>query len=209
MRTRYTPIHRGFSIVEATLAVLLIGGTLVAAANVAITASRANGAATQRRQAEQLAHMLLAEALALPAAGIDSTGYNGGARLTDFDHLLDFDGFRESPMRTIDGQVFGPAGWAWGITLAARGSETVDARSLNLRMYQVTSTVELPDGTTITAQALRGNSASAERVPVVNTDDITQVLIEIELSDGTVLHSAPGAGALPPPNAPSRTSVVQ
>jgi type II secretory pathway pseudopilin PulG len=209
MRVRRDHARGGYSIVEATLAVLLIGGAMVAAANVAITASRANGAATQRRQAERLAHMLLAEAMNLPAAGSDATTTNGGPRLNDFDHLLDFDGFRETPMRTIDGRVFGPTGWAWAITLTPRGSDTVDGRSLNLRMYQVTSTVELPDGTVVSVRALRGNSASAERVPVVNTDDITQVLIKMELADGTVLDAAPRAGALAPPNAPSRSAVVQ
>lgn len=201
--------HRGFSIVEATLAVLLIGGAMVAAMNVAMTASRANGAATQRRKAEKLAHTLLAEALALPAAGTDSTNATGGARLNNFDHLQDFDGFRESPPMTIDGRACAPTGWAWEIALAARGTDTIDAQSLDLRMTRITATVELPDGTTVSVQGLRGDSTAVERVPVVDGQDIIQTLISIQLSDGASLYAAPETGTVRPPNSVQRTGVIQ
>ncbi len=183
--------RRGFSIIEATLAVLLVGGAMVAAMNVAATANRASGAATQRRQAERLAHTLLAEALSMPAAGTDSTSATAAARLNNFDHLLDYQGFRESPPTTINGTACAPASWAWGVTVSARGSETIDARTLNLRMYQVTATVELPDGTTVAVQALRGNSSSLQRVPVADMERTVQVPITIRLPDGGVLHAAP------------------
>lgn len=208
MRTYNYNARRGFSIVEATLAVLLIGGAMVAAMNVAITASRANGAATQRRKAETLAHALLAEAMALPAAGTDSTNATGGARLNNFDHLLDFDGFRESPPKTIDGRDRILPGWAWSVAVAARGSETIDAASMNLRMYQITATVEMPDGTTMSVQGLRGNSAAVERVPVADAQDILQVLMAVRVPGGDLIYAAPEAGSTPPPNAAQTTSVV-
>lgn len=200
--------RRGFSIVEATLAVLLIGGAMVAAMNVAITASRANGAATQRRKAETLAHTLLAEVLALPAAGTDSTNATGGARLNNFDHLQDFDGFRESPPTTIDGRSRILPGWAWSVTLATRGSDTIAAQSMNLRMYQVTATVELPDGTTVSVQGLRGNSTSVERVPVADAQSVIQVMMAVKVPDGDLIYAATEAGSTPPPNAAQTTSVV-
>lgn len=208
MRTNRHHIRRGFSIVEATLAVLLIGGAMVAAMNVAITASRANGAATQRRKAETLAHALLAEAMALPAAGTDSTNATGGARLNNFDHLLDFDGFSESPPKTIDGRSRILPGWRWSVAVAARGSDTIDAASMNLRMYQVTATVEMPDGTTMSVQGLRGNSAAVERVPVADAQGILQVLMAVRVPGGDLIYAATEAGSTPPPNAAQTTSVV-
>lgn len=188
---RHPRSNRAFSIVEATLAVVLVGGALVAALNVASAASRTSGAATQRRQAERLAQTLLAEALSMPAAGTDSTNGTGGARLGNFDHLLDYNGFRESPPRTIEGTQCGPTGWAWGATVAARSSETIDARVLDLKMYQITVTVELPDGTTVSAQALRGDSSAVQRVPVATTNQTTRVSITIDMTDGSTLHAAP------------------
>ena len=205
--TRHTA-RRGFSIVEATLAVLLIGGAMVAAMNVAITASRANGAATQRRKAETLAHALLAEAMALPANGSNGSAATAGARLNNFDHLLDFDGFSESPPRTIDGRSRILPGWRWSVAIAARGTETIDAASMNLRMYQITVTVEMPDGTTVSAQGLRGNSAAVERVPVVDGQGIVQVLMAVQGPDGALIYAAPEAGSTPPPNTAQTTSVV-
>lgn len=194
--------HRsGFSIVEATLAVVLVGGALVAALNVTAAASRNSGAATQRRQAEALAQSLLAEAMTMPATGSDGTNASTAARLGNFDHLLDFQGFRESPPRTIDGRQCAPNGWAWGTTVTARGSETVDGRALNLKMYRVTATVELPDGTTVSASALRGDSSLVQRIPVADTAKTTQVAIMIDLVDGSQLHASPLVLGQRPPEA--------
>lgn len=209
MRTNSCHLRRGFSIVEATLAVLLIGGAMVAAANVAITASRANGAATQRRQAETLAQLLLAEVLSMPATGSDPTGLNGGMRLNDFDHILDYQGFSESPPRSIDGNVIAPPGWRWSVAVTARGTETLDARTLNLRMYRVVVTVQMPDGTTVSAEGLRGNSTTVERVPVTDGIQVVQMLIAIQLPDGSTIHAAPDVGVVRTPNSVQRSGVIQ
>lgn len=209
MRATPQPGRRGFSIIEATLAVLLIGGAMVAAMNVAITASRANGAATQRRQAEALANLLLAEVLSMPATGSDATGLNGGVRLNDFDHVLDYHGFTESPPKSIDGDVIAPAGWRWSVAVVSRASETIDASSLNLRMYRVTVTVEMPDGTTVSARGLRGDSTTVERVPVVDGVEVVQMLIAIELPDGSTIHAAPDVGVVRTPNSVQRSGVIQ
>lgn len=201
--------RRGFSIIEATLAVLLVGGAMVAALNVAATANRASGAATQRRHAERLAHTLLAEALSMPAAGTNGTTPTAGARLNNFDHLLDYQGFRESPPTTINGTACAPATWAWGVTVTSRGSEDVGGRTLNLRMYQVTATVELPDGTTVSVRALRGDSTSLQRAPVADLQLTPQAAISIRLPDGGVLHAAPEVLSQRPPDRASRTTGVR
>ena len=212
LKPRKCPVRRclsrtssGFSIVEATLAVVLVGGALVAALNVAAAASRNNGAATQRRQAEALARSLLAEALAMPATATDSTNAASGTRLGNFDHLLDYDGFRESPPRAIDGTVIGPASWAWTVDVAPRSSETVDSRVLDLKMFQVTATVELPDGTLVRARALRGDSSAAQRVPTAQVEQTTQVAITMQLADGSVLFASPQVLGKRPPDAGDST----
>lgn len=183
--------RRGFTIVESTLAVLVVGGALVAAINVAAVAHRANGAATQRRQAERLAHLLMAEVLMSPASGADGTTALAGPRLNNFDHILDYDGFRESPPTSVQGAALAPAGWAWSVALATRGPEMIDDDMLDLRMRQVSVTVEMPDGTEVSLRALRGNWSALQRTPVVDAERTVSVSLTIELADGADLHVAP------------------
>jgi len=197
--------RRAYSIVEATLAVILIGGALVAALNVAATASRNGAAATQRRHAERLANSLLAEVLSMPSHGADNTSPSTGPRVDTFDHLLDYDGFTESPPKSFDGTIIGPPGWTWRVGIALRGAETLDSRMVNLNMRRITATVELPDGTTVSARALRGGSPFAQRVPINDSTQTTQVAIRLQLIDGAELFASPSVLGNRPPDAASST----
>lgn len=201
--------RRAFSIIESTLAVLVVGGALVAALNVSAAANRTHGAATQRRQAERLAHVLMAEVLMQPATGLDSTNATVGSRLNNFDHILDYHGFRESPPTSIHGVALAPTGWAWGVTLATRGSETIDGTVLDLRMRQITVTVELPDGTEVSLVALRGDWASLQRTPLVIVERTVTVPMTLEMADGSILHAAPSVRGQRVPDSASQTSGVR
>lgn len=203
------PRRKGFSIIEATLAVILIGTAMVAALNVTAAASRTSASATERRMAERLAHSLMSEIMTQPASGADATSATSAPRLNNFDHILDYQGFRESPPTTADGTPCAPAGWEWSVAVTPRGTDTIDARTLDLRMYSVTVTVELPDGTTVSTQSLRGNAISVERVPVVDHARIVQVPVSITLPDGNVLRAAPQPMSARPPEGGRRTVTVR
>lgn len=194
--------------VEATLAVLLVGGAMVAALNVAATAARTSGAAVHRRQAQALANALLAEAMSMPASGTDATNAAAGARLGNFDHILDYAGFRESPPRSFDGTACAPAGWAWQTTVTARAAEDIDGRSLAVDAYLITATVELPDGTQVRAQGLRNASATLDRPLTADASATPYVMVFAELTDGTLLYAgAPVYAQRPPEGSPATLGV--
>ncbi len=197
---QYAPTsRRGFSIVEATLAMLLIGTTLVAAMNVSAAAHRTSASANQRQQAYRLAHVLMAEVMSQPAVGTDSTNAAGGARLGNFDHIEDYDGFSERPPRDSQNNPIGSSSWSWGVTLGTRASETIDSRVLDAGVRTVLVFVELPDGSRVRLRALRTSSARMERGHKSVTQEIVQVPIQITLGDGSVLHAAPSVRANRPP----------
>jgi type II secretory pathway pseudopilin PulG len=198
--TRIHPhCRRGFSIVEATLAMLLIGTTLVAAMNVSAAAHRTSANANQRQQAYRLAQVLMAEVMSQPAVGTDGSNATGGARLGNFDHIEDYDGFNESPPRDALHNPLASASWRWGVTLGSRAPETIDARSLDAGMRTVLVFVELPDGSRVRLRALRSGSSRLERQHKVVSQEIVQVPIEIVLGDGSVLYAAPSVRAKRPP----------
>lgn len=201
--------RKAFSIVESTLAVLVVGGALVAAANVATTAHRAHGAATNRRMAERLAHTLMAEVLMQPAAGADATSATAGPRLNNFDHVQDYDAFRESPPTSAQGLALAPAGWAWRVSIASRGPEMIDDDMLNLRMRQITVGVELPDGTEVSISALRGDWMALQRTPVDDVERTVAMPITIKLIDGSALHAAPAVRGQRVPDSARQNSGVR
>lgn len=186
-----TTTRRGFSIIEATLAVLLIGTTLVAALNVSAAAHRTSANANQRRQALRLAHVLMAEIMAQPASGTDSTNATGGVRLNNYDHVVDYEGLRQRPPTDIQGNALATGSWAWGSNVTLRGTESINARTLDLRLYQVTVFVEMPDGSQIFLRGFRSSSARLDRVPVVTGEATTTVPVRVSLPDGTSLRVAP------------------
>lgn len=192
--------HRGFSIIEATLAVLLVGGALVAALNVSAAASRTAAAASDRRTAEQLAHMLMAEVLAQPASGANPSNGASGTRLDVFNHVLDYNGFRESPPTMPDGTACAPAGWAWQVTISARAAEEIDGRMLDLKMLLVTVRVELPDGTYVALRALRARASGVDRASPAATEALLGVPITITMDDGTVRRANPAVRMNRPPD---------
>ena len=183
--------RRGFSIIESTLAVLLVGSALVAALNVAAAASQTAASGSDRRYAEQLAHMLMAEVLAQPASGTNTTNGASGNRIATFNHLLDYDGFRESPPTTMHGEVCAPAGWEWQVNLTERAAETLDGRTLDLGLYAVRVRVNLPDGTSVRIWALRNRADSLDRAPTETTEDVLAVPLTVTMEDGTVRRLQP------------------
>lgn len=191
MSKRRATSRSGFSIIEATLATLLIGTTLVAAMNVSAAAHRASADANHRRDALRLAHVLMAEIMAQPASGTDATNAGAGPRLANFDHVLDYVGLRQSPPLDMQDNPLASNRWAWGVDITTRGNETVDTLTLDLRMYQIVVFVELPDGSRVQLTGLRSSSDALQRPPLVNQERTVQVPISITLPDGTTLTSSP------------------
>ena len=209
MARHASKLRAGFSIIEATLAVLLVGGALVAALNVAAAAQRTTGAASDRRLAEQLAHMLMSEVLAQPASDPNTPSGAVGARIDTHEHLLDYVSFSESPMTTRDGRSCGPTGWTWNVKIAARPTETVGGRSLDLKMYHITVRVETDEGTAVELTALRSRSESVERAPLMDNEQVVQIPIMVQTANGSVRWAWPTVRANRAPDSTTRIPEVR
>jgi len=109
--------HRGFTLVEAVICILLIGVALVAALRTVGATARSSAITERRATGMMLAHDLMSEILALPYDDPDGAllGLETGELLTDrttFDDVDDFDGYAESPLRDADGDaISGFTGW--------------------------------------------------------------------------------------------------
>lgn len=129
---------RAFSLVEAALSVLLVGGLVVAATDGVGRVAQARLAAAQQERGVALAQRLMSEILALPfadaSAGNTLIGRDGGAEaiadrstLNDVD---DADGLDESPLKDWSGDVINDtSGWRWTATVTWVDPSTL-ARSL-------------------------------------------------------------------------------
>ena len=120
--------RRGFSLIEATVSLLLVAGLLVSALHVAGAAALTRGRAEARSRGVALAEELLSEALGVayddpqdgPVAG-PSTGWSGpgwgpepgeasGPGRAGFDDADDYDGWVGGPPRGRDGTPIEGAG---------------------------------------------------------------------------------------------------
>jgi len=197
--------RRAFSMIESTLAVLVVGGALVAGINAATAAASAHGAASTRRQADALARLLMEEVLRQPV-GVPNDGPPGsGQRINNFNHIMDYDGWRETPPLLPDGTPAASAGWAWGVQVAPRPAEDVAGQLTDLGLLTVTVTVEPPDGTATTLTALRGRNDQLRPPSTATHALLVQAQLRLTLPGGATLTAGAAPDAHKPPAAPART----
>ncbi len=117
--TRRSPTTRhAFTIVEAALAVVIVGMVVVAALNAVGGAARLRGVSSDRSGAASLAHEMLSEVLTRP---YDDPERDTGqpAMRVEYDDIFDYDGLAESPpVDASDKEVQGFAGFRREVSVA-------------------------------------------------------------------------------------------
>ncbi len=116
---------RAFSLIEATISVVIVGGMMVAALNTVGAAKLGNQKNTSRKSGNLLAQQLMGEILTQGyAEPVDAPGFgresseSGGDR-TDYDDVDDYDAWSSSPPELKDGTVIPDlAGWARQVSVA-------------------------------------------------------------------------------------------
>ncbi len=108
--------RRAFSLVETTIAVVLVGGIYIVALNLVGASKVTQARYTDREQGMLLAESLLNEILALPYEEPDDLGSILGIELgetaddrTTFDDLDDYDGWSATPPVDSDGTAIADA----------------------------------------------------------------------------------------------------
>lgn len=164
VRSQPASVHRrGFSMMEVTLSVVLVGGVLVAALSTVASAKSARALMTQREIGGALCESMLGEVLAQsyedPAEAKGSFGRSAGevgdGSRALFDDVDDYDGWSASPPQEKDGS---PISWAGSYTRdvsvqTVRAADLADTAPDGVSLKRVTVTVSLGAKPVYTMQA--------------------------------------------------------
>lgn len=165
--------RRAFSMIEVTVAMLIVAGLLVAALETIGSTASGRRAIAQRAAAAALAQDLLDEIRTRKYSGTsDTAGVLGptaaessSARRAAFDDVDDYDGWTESPPVTdAGGAIAGFTGWRRSVTVrfAVPSLPNTDS-STDQRVKRIEVTVTPPNGTPFKLTALRTQDADAAR----------------------------------------------
>jgi len=151
MTSRARPSTRGFSLIEATLSVLLVGGLLAAALTTTGATAIRRRLEADRARAHLLAHDMMAEILAQNYAdgdagfgsfglGLDEVGDGSRALWEDVD---DYEGWEATPPQTKQGDTLkGLAGWTRAVNVAwIDPQDPTETRTFETGVKRVTVTV--------------------------------------------------------------------
>lgn len=184
------PTRRGFSLVEAALATLLVGSLAVAllqtAGGVALARNRAADLITARALADQLLAEILRLPFRDPAAQSNLLGPLAGETRSTFNDIDDYDGLVESPPAGSDTLALDDAAqWQRAVTVLYLSESNYQAtsRSSYSSLKIITVTVSRAGQTLSSVSAVRGTgwdlgaaypegitSANVSRAPASRTD---------------------------------------
>jgi type II secretory pathway pseudopilin PulG len=111
--------RRGITLVEAVIAMVLIAVMAAAGLSAAGQASTHRMQMEQRAFAEGMAQMLFAEVLSKSYVEGDVIGPDAGeTQRAQFDDVDDFDGYGESPIRDVSGNVLTDTTWKANVAVS-------------------------------------------------------------------------------------------
>jgi prepilin-type N-terminal cleavage/methylation domain-containing protein len=190
---------RGFTLVEASLSVAVVGILLVASTATFGSLGRARQSQIESRMAYLLAQQLMAEILQCyyQQQGSNPTfGPVGGQTRATFNYVDAYNGYSASPPTSQAGSSLnGYTGWAESVSVgyvspAAPTSVVTGPTTLK----QITVVVTAPSGKTYTQVGLRSSLGAYELVPTAQTNFITGVAVTLQ---GASPSTAINTGAHP------------
>lgn len=204
-------MRRGLTLVEVSVALVIMGVVLVPALYTLGSATRSSQAAARDERGTRLARQLLAEVVQSPyeeaVNPVFGREFESSANRDGWDDVDDYHGWSSSPPESKDGTPMGEFdGWTRQVavsyanpgTLAASGSFTDTGLKL------ITVTVTSPDSEVTTLRAVRARSGAYDQTPAMNTVYLTWVGVELRTSpdgptdaDGVNLRNPISKGAAP------------
>lgn len=161
--------NSAFSLIEAAIASIIVGGVLVASLNVIGAAAATDRRMNDQDRATLLARDLMSEIMMLPYADPDTgagatlgpeSGEVTGTR-SQFDDADDYHGWEASPVQLTDGTLIaGFSKWSRSVTCRRLNPTTLDIVAVDSGVLEVTVTVRRSDTTLASIVALRTNSWS-------------------------------------------------
>ncbi|HWE97501.1 MAG TPA: type II secretion system protein [Tepidisphaeraceae bacterium] len=192
---------RGFTLVEATIALLVVSVMMVAAMSVAGQSARSRTVQQEQVRGEALARQLLSEIMQMPyqQAGVTTTvlGPETGETRSTYNDVDDFNGWSESPPQYASGTAIpGFTGWKraakveW-LSVTGTTSPTVATSATETGLKRITVTVTAPSGKVTTLVGLRSQYSPYEHVPSVKTTYTSYMGVTVQVgSDSTTASSA-------------------
>lgn len=158
--------RRGFTLVEAVVAIAIVGLLLAPAVQTISSISHTRGASLARRQGAALAKELLTEIL--QCNHVVPSGMTDGVTRQTWTVISDFNGLSENPPLAHDGTTLsGWTGWKRSalvelVNPASPGGLSVGT---DMGMDRITVTVTSPLGTVTKLVSLRAGQGSTDRQP--------------------------------------------
>ncbi|HEX3356361.1 MAG TPA: hypothetical protein VHS31_05200 [Tepidisphaeraceae bacterium] len=195
----------GFTMIEATVSVLLVGVMLVASLMTAGQATLVRTGQQDAARAQTLANELLAQIVqnAYEQPGVTTTvlGPEAGETRATFNDIDDFNGWTESPPADLSGAALaGFAGWTravvveW-ITPSVAGTDfTTSATETGLK--RITVTVTAPSGRTASAVALRSRQSAYDLTHPTQTTFTSWIGTSLQIGDNARTTAVGGVNPL-------------
>jgi MSHA pilin protein MshD len=193
--------RRGFTLVEATIALLVVSVMMVAAMSVAGQSARSRTVQQEQVRGEALARQLLSEIMQMPyqQAGATTTvlGPETGETRSTYNDVDDFNGWSESPPQYASGTAIpGFTGWKrtakveW-LSVTGTTLPIVTVSLIETGLKRITVTVTALSGKVTTLVGLRSKYSPFEHVPSVATTYTSCMGVRVQVgSDSTTASSA-------------------
>lgn len=204
---RRRPTRRaGFTLIEATMSVVIVSVMLVTALGTLGAAARARKVQADRRQGPALAQLLMSEIVRSrykEPGGSDSLGRDssesGGSR-ANWDDVDDYDGFSESTLLTKNDQVIAnTSGWRWSASVRYATPAAPQLDSLvETGLKRVTATVTSPAGEVTRLVALRSRSSLYDQAPASSATYVNWVGMELQIGPAAASRTTTGVALLNP-----------
>jgi type II secretory pathway pseudopilin PulG len=193
------------TLVEAVIAMVIVGVMLVAALSAVGSSARAKRSQSERCLGAHLARDLMAEALqasyhdpdGAAALGPDATEPHGVRRA--WDDVDDYHGWSASPPQSSDGTALGWAeGWTREVAVEWVRPSDLAACGSDEGLKRITVTAVGPTGIKTTAVALRCDGSIYDQTPDVQTTYVTGVTATIEVGQDRPSRIVSGTQLLNP-----------
>jgi type II secretory pathway pseudopilin PulG len=190
---------RGFTLVEATLSVAIVGILLVTSTATFGSIARARKSQIEGRMAYLIAQQLMAEILQCyfqQQVSNPTFGPVAGQTRPNFTYVDAYNGYSASPPTSRAGvAVAGYSGWTESVSVGfVNPASPTSIVTGPTTLKQVTITVTAPSGKSYTQVGLRSSFGAYELVPATQTNFITGVAVTLQ---GASPSTAVSTGAHP------------
>lgn len=180
----------GFTIVEASIAVLLVGILLTASIGTVGALAQSRRVQADRRGGYALAEQLMTEIMATAFADPDQTPSfgpeTGESSRALFDDVDDYNGYSASPPTARDGTALtGYTGWTRSVVVAFVNPASPDVVVASSTLKKITVTVTSPTGKTTIISGWRSKYGPYQLPVYQTTNYVTWVGVDMQVGSGT------------------------